>query len=236
LSGCGTKIPKAGFIFFGTVFLVAVILLTNVASLVKSRQMPSYATTVCQTGFKECISFGHDFILCTDLLHDCKSSRVFNQAEPIETLDQKPKPETILKFTEEENMINLRRCKKQKFHDVKFCKYLCDQISFNQDENRICEEICFTLSRSENKAGEICPYQKYCREGCPCAHFECKKTAPERQMFSPVWDLSSSEKMEVDRSQLIYKRQGCAKCSETLGSWLVGWILPLPNLKPLEVG
>ena len=194
-----------GVLVYGSTFWVLIMILTNVINLKISKQEPSYVTTVCHAGFKECISVSQDFMSCSYLLHECKSSRVFIQPEPRTKLDQKPKTE--LSFTKEENFENVRRCKINKFLDAKTCKYLCRQFSaiLNQEENH-CEDLCFTLSRSEKTAGEICPYEKYCPEGCPCPYYDCEKSVADRQKLSPAWDLSSSRKVQIESTELIYSR------------------------------
>ena len=41
------------------------------------------------------------------------------------------------------------------------------------------------------KSGKICPFQKYCPNGCPCNDYVCEKIGDKDQQELPVWDLES---------------------------------------------
>ena len=77
-----------------------------------------------------------------------------------------------------------------------------------------CEEICFELTRS-SESGKICPYQKYCPNGCPCKHYVCEKIRINDQQEVAVWDLESKtndymgkgNKSLVNLDQNIFQRR-----------------------------
>ena len=50
--------------------------------------------------------------------------------------------------------------------------------------------MCFHLTKSSDAAGEVCPFQKYCRKGCPCPYYECEKVE-SRQKLTPVFDFAN---------------------------------------------
>ena len=79
------------------------------------------------------------------------------------------------------------------------CRHLCSQsLVLESTKNKAfnnCEEICFELTRSHNFAGEICPFEKYCKGGCPCPFYQCEKIENEKTLV-PVWDLKKNEIIE----------------------------------------
>ena len=54
-----------------------------------------------------------------------------------------------------------------------------------------CERMCFELTRTNDFAGEVCPFEKYCPRGCPCDFYNCAKIVNE-QTLVPLWDLKNS--------------------------------------------
>ena len=124
----------------------------------------------------------------------CYETEKFILPEPISELIRQE--ETQLEFSEEENELNLRRCKKKQFYDQKICRYLCSKTlvleSTRNHSISPCESICFLLTRSFDSAGEICPTQKYCRNGCPCPFYDCEKMGSIQKMV-PVFDLQQSK-------------------------------------------
>ena len=161
--------------------------------MLASRIQPTYLTNVCQAGFKKCL-LNTDMDYCAHLLHDCVGSKNFTQ--PVEiVLPERPK-ELSLEFTEKENEVNALRCKKQKFYDRFICRHLCSQSLVLQSKRNkafsACEFICFELTRSYDFAGEVCPFEKYCRTGCPCPFYQCEKIENEQALI-PFWDLKKTK-------------------------------------------
>ena len=81
--------------------------------MLAARIQPSYLTEVCQVGFKKCI-VANDMDYCAHLLHECTGTKNFTQPATVELKELER--ELPLKFSDEENEINRRRCKKQKFY------------------------------------------------------------------------------------------------------------------------
>ena len=158
-----------------------------------ARVQPSYLTHVCQRGYKNCLrNGGIEMEYCAHLLHQCIDSKEFVVPEEVaarEIFINKPD-----EFTARENEINLRRCKKQQFYDSQVCRHLCStslvRETWKKPAFSPCENICFELTRTQNSAGQICPFEKYCPNGCPCEHYECEKIPIEQQMV-PVWELKN---------------------------------------------
>ena len=68
--------------------------------------------------------------------------------------------------------------------------------------------VCFELTQTHDAAGAICPYEKQCPEGCPCAHYQCEKIINEQE-YIPVWDLNKKTTIKapkVEEAALIYRR------------------------------
>ena len=133
-------------------------------------------------------------------MQKCYQTREFKQPEHF--LKQEQKTLDPLSFDEKENRVNLRRCKKKKFYDATICRHLCSVSlvlkSTKTAQINNCEKICFELTKSHEFAGEICPYQKYCPNGCPCKHYNCEKVTDKYQEVIPVWDLESKTDHEPE--------------------------------------
>ena len=108
-------------------------------------------------------------------------------------------------YTEEDNELNLRRCQKKKFYDTKICRHLCSStLVLKTTRTKLfspCESICFELTRSFDSAGEVCPYEKYCKNGCPCPFYKCEKLIKAHQKLVPVFDLQKSETLKLDEKK-----------------------------------
>ena len=85
--------------------------------MLAARIQPTYLTDVCQIGFKNC-TVTNDMDYCAHLLHDCIGTGNFTQPMAFE-IKEKP-VELPLTFTDRENEVNQRRCKKQKFYAMFF--------------------------------------------------------------------------------------------------------------------
>ena len=137
--------------------------------------------------------------ICGHSMKQCREAGNFTFPPPPVKIEHGKEEEPH--FTEEDNRINLIRCKKQQFYDGKICRHLCSKTlilkSTKKNSKSHCESICFEIARTSDGAGAICPYQKYCINGCPCLHYKCEKTQSVQRMI-PVFDLSSSETLDVD--------------------------------------
>ena len=137
-----------------------------------------------------------------------------------------PKVLAPRKFDEKDNRVNLRRCKKNKFYDATVCRHLCSMTlvlkSKKTSQVNGCEKICFELTKSHESAGEICPYQKYCPNGCPCKHYVCDKITENDQERIPVWDLGSkTTEKPKDVDMNIYERMKSIKREQETASFNV---------------
>ena len=161
--------------------------------------------------------------LCGHLMKQCHETREFILPEPISLI--KAKETEMLVFSNEENQVNLRRCKKKKFLDQKVCRHLCSNTlilkSMRTHSITPCESICFELTKSFDSAGDVCPTEKYCRNGCPCPFYQCEKTEKD-QKFIPVFDLKSGiYSREVDQEE----GRSCKKTNNF--SYRLGFFLEL---------
>lgn len=178
--------------------------------MIQSRIQPSYLTNVCQINYKKCIKI-EKMDLCGHLMHECHGTRNFTLPSPARPV--RPSQISSLSFTDEENRINLRRCKKKKFYDANICRHLCSRSLVLQSTKKKaftkCERICFQLTRSFDFAGAVCPGEKYCSKGCPCMHYDCEKSSVDDQKHIPVWNLANTTEVaasEAEKSNLIYRR------------------------------
>ena len=143
-------------------------------------------------------------------MRECYQTREFKQPEPVSRYEhEKLAPMT---FDNKENKVNLRRCKKKQFYDASICRHLCSMSLVLKSKSTSpinkCEEICFELTKSSKSSGKICPYQKYCPNGCPCKHYACEKITDKDQVAIPVWDLESKTRKKgqhIDES--IFQRR-----------------------------
>ena len=123
-------------------------------------------------------------------MKECYETKEFILPEPF--IEIKPIEKETIRFDEDENQINLIRCKKKKFYDQKVCRHLCSRtlVLTSTKTNSIspCESMCFELTRSSYSAGEVCPTEKYCPYGCPCPFYECEKLESNKKLL-PVFDL-----------------------------------------------
>ena len=138
---------------------------------------------------------------CGHLMKQCHETTNFTLLSSRTKIVEKNKK--IIEFTEEENGINHRRCKKKKFYDAKICRHLCSTTLVLESRKRKpvspCESICYELTRSFNSAGEICPMQKYCKNGCPCSFYKCEKSTAMDQKYIPAFDLQQSTRLKLDK-------------------------------------
>jgi len=143
-------------------------------------------------------------------MQKCYQTKEFKQPEPF--LNHEQKKLEPLSFDNKENKVNLRRCKKKKFYDATICRHLCSISlvlkSTKTSQISSCEQICFELTKSHELAGEICPYENYCPNGCPCKHYMCEKMTDKDQEVIPVWDLNSKTDEEPEVVDVnIYERR-----------------------------
>ena len=150
--------------------------------------------------------------ICGHLMQKCFQTREFNQPQPVSI--REPEEEESLIFDEKDNAVNLRRCKKKNFYDASICRHLCSSsLVLNSKKNspiNSCEGICFELTKSSESSGEICPFEKYCANGCPCKHFFCEKISDKYQEKIPVWDFESKKSRNMTEEDLkisIYQRR-----------------------------
>ena len=140
---------------------------------------------------------------CRSLMRRCRETERFIIPVRVSgTIKSKRNP---LEFTKEDNELNLRRCQKKKFYDTKICRHLCSStlVLETTRTNLIapCESICFELTRSFDSAGEICPSEKYCKNGCPCPFYKCEKLTDSHQKLIPLFDLKKSENLKLDENK-----------------------------------
>ena len=136
--------------------------------------------------------------ICGHLMKECRETKKFILPEPAMKIEEEVFDQ--VDFTEEDNEINLFRCKKQQFYDAQICRHLCSKtLVLDTKQTNLqshCQSICLDLSRASDGAGEICPYEKYCINGCPCLHFNCEKTSSDQKM-TPVFDLHNSQVVNI---------------------------------------
>ena len=179
-------------------------------------------TNTCQLGYKRCLRSDAGNI-CGDLLSHCFETRKFLQPKAI--LQHQPYQPKPLIYDEKDNKVNLRRCKKKQFYDAMLCRHLCSISlvlkSTRRSSTNSCEKICTELTKSSKLAGEICPYQKYCENGCPCKQYACEKIGEKYQEEILVWDLESktSRPLDNDNSSLniFDRRRDLWRVSHTYG-------------------
>ena len=150
--------------------------------------------------------------LCGHLMQQCHETREFVQPVPVSKIQ--PMEFKPFIFTEEENEVNLRRCQKKRFFDTKICRHLCSTTlvleSTRTSPVNSCEQMCYELTRSSESSGDICPFQKYCKDGCPCKYYDCEKLSDDDQTQIPVWDLDEKTKREPE-TDAIFSRQESIK-------------------------
>ena len=126
-------------------------------------------------------------------MKQCYETEEFILPETVSKIE--PKENELLTFSDDENEVNLRRCRKQKFYDQAVCRHLCSKtLVLESTMNKPispCESICFKLTKSFDSAGEVCPYEKYCIRGCPCPFYKCEKLESPQKLF-PVFDLQAN--------------------------------------------
>ena len=131
---------------------------------------------------------------CGHLMKQCHEIEEFILPEPVSKIE--PAKSAPLVFSKDENEVNLTRCQKKRFYDQQICRHLCSETrvlkSTRTSSISPCESICFELTRSFDSAGDVCPFQKYCQNGCPCPFYECEKF-DSRQKLIPVFGLRKLE-------------------------------------------
>ena len=158
----------------------------------RSKGVAIFLTKTCNRNYKECVRLETTTIkYCQELMKQCHETEEFLLPQPVSKIEVKEaKPSHT--FSEMENEVNLRRCQKKKFYDAKICRHLCSKTlvlkSTRSNPTSPCESICYQLTRSFDSAGEVCPTEKYCRNGCPCPHYQCEKIVSNETLI-PVFDL-----------------------------------------------
>ena len=176
-----------------------------------SQQRTTFLTNTCNIGYKKCLRSENSEV-CGHLMQKCFETKEFEQPEPV--FKYKRKEQKPLVFDEKDNKINLRRCKKEKFYDASICRHLCSSSLVLKSRKSLptnsCEDICFELTKSAKSAGEICPFQKYCPNGCPCQFYQCEKISGKEQEKIPVWDLYSQTERKMTEQEMkvnIFQRR-----------------------------
>ena len=130
---------------------------------------------------------------CGHLMKQCFETKKFIVPEPVSKIEHAKG--TAIVFSDEDNKLNLRRCQKKQFYDQNICRHLCSTTlvleSTRTKPISPCESMCFELTKSSDSAGQVCPTQKYCRNGCPCPFYECEKFELRQKMI-PVFDLKTN--------------------------------------------
>ena len=160
--------------------------------------MTTFLTSTCHRNYKKCVQIA-TMDYCGHLMKQCHETKEFILPEPVSKI-QPPKHSPFI-FSEEENEVNLVRCKKKRFYDQKICRHLCSTTlvleSTRANSISPCESMCFQLTRSSDTAGEVCPFQKYCQKGCPCPFYDCEKLQ-SRQKMTPIFDLKQKSEDSYD--------------------------------------
>ena len=96
--------------------------------------------------------------------------------------------------------------------DQYVCRHLCSESIVLESTRKKafsrCDEICFKLTRTHDLGGEICPFEKYCKGGCPCPFYQCEKVVDE-QTLVPVWDLKNGKINKGKLRYIMYETQKC---------------------------
>ena len=176
----------------------------------KSKLQTTFLTSTCHRTYKKCVQI-ESMALCGHLMKQCHATEEFIIPEPISKTEHTNVASLV--FTEEENKVNLRRCKKKKFLDQKVCRHLCSNTliltSTRTHSITPCESVCFELTRSFNSSGNVCPTEKYCENGCPCPFYNCEKTDKDPK-FVPVFDLKKSDYSRKSFSKGKFKKNTLA--------------------------
>ena len=203
-----------GTIFWATIILISTFLhlflaqpfLANWYSLQMSRGVTTFLTSTCHRNYKKCVQVA-SMDYCGHLMKQCHETEKFILPEPVSTIENVEVEPLI--FSNEENEVNLRRCQKKQFYDQAVCRHLCSKTlvleSTRTNPISPCESICFELTKSSDSAGEVCPTQKYCQNGCPCPFYECEKLEFEQRLV-PVFDLAEAKDSTVENIHLISGR------------------------------
>ena len=153
----------------------------------------TFLTSTCHRSYKECVKI-ESMDLCGHLMRQCKATEEFILPKPISLMKQEETE--LMEFSDDENKVNLRRCRKKKFLDQKVCRHLCSNTlilkSTRTHPITPCESICFELTRSSDSAGDVCPSEIYCKNGCPCPFYKCEKTERD-QKYIPAFDLEKGD-------------------------------------------
>lgn len=79
------------------------------------------------------------------------------------------------------------------------CRHLCSNSLVLESTGKkafsSCDQICFEVTRSHASAGEICPFEKYCKDGCPCPFYQCEKVT-NKQTLVPVFELKKKKNIK----------------------------------------
>ena len=151
-----------------------------------------FLTSTCHRNYKKCVRTNSmDF--CGHLMKQCYETEEFILPEPVSKIQAKEKSAAV--FTREESDVNRIRCQKKQFYDQKMCRHLCSATlvlrSTKIEPISSCEAMCFELTRTSDSAGAVCPFQKYCLNGCPCPFYDCEKLDSHQKMI-PVFHLQNS--------------------------------------------
>lgn len=176
-----------------------------------SKLQTTFLSSTCQLGYKLCLQ-NDNMDLCGHLMQQCHETREFKQPVPVSKIQ--PIQIKPVVFNVEENEVNLRRCQKKRFFDTKICRHLCSTTLVLESKRtspvNSCEQMCHELTRSSESSGDICPFQKYCKDGCPCQYYNCEKLSDDDQTQIPVWDLEVKTK-KVPETDAIFARQKSLK-------------------------
>ena len=157
--------------------------------------------------------------ICGKRLTICLETKEFKQPDTV--LQHQIEEQEPITFDEKDNRVNLRRCNKKNFYDAMICRHLCSVSLVLKPKRSLpinsCEEICFELTKSYESAGDICPFQKYCPNGCPCKHYVCEKISAKDQEVIPVWDLDSKTNRSHTDSSIFQRREALRRKPHTSG-------------------
>jgi hypothetical protein len=182
---------------------MTIVLVANYAGLQELRTEYTFKTLNCGRNFKQCL-LEFPYNECYSAFSICMQDNTeFVFPAKMEVIEKTEQISSDV-FTENEQNVNLKRCKRLNFYgkkinsakldnfkDLRICQDFCSKT--HENDRIICVDLCRQLMSDEGESKDICPFEKRCLFGCPCKFYICEHVDPKK--FPLVWYHNKTDPM-----------------------------------------
>ncbi|CAG5110971.1 Oidioi.mRNA.OKI2018_I69.chr2.g5317.t1.cds [Oikopleura dioica] len=186
--GFATLRQRLTYLLLGTLFWQTIILIANFESVKNLAPLETFKTKTCARNFKTCL-LNFPYGTCYESFSTCmRDTGEFVYPTKVVLPEARERADDDF-YTNDEQDVNLKRCKRYNYYDLKICEQLCSKI--NEEDVGLCRQICESHLSDNGEMDEICPFEKLCAAGCPCSYFQCEHVDVKK--IPLVWYYSEND-------------------------------------------